>query len=203
MLLGHEEASAQCANFTFCGAHTQRTKRIGSDLDHQFTVAQDHQTLLVIEAQVHRALGIQAQAAAVRQREVLTLTAPGVQVSQQRVSPWAARTDPGSAAKQAKPRDNPQRITARSLGLQQQLARFARLSGHPPIKRANGTERSTQSFLQRSPGLGMGGVEGQPGIEAFLQRNIRLAGTQAHHPVDRLLADGIKTLLAHNAPSLK
>ena len=44
-------------------------------------MAQNHQAALGIEAQVHRTLGIQAQATAVGQGEVLTLAAPGVQAN--------------------------------------------------------------------------------------------------------------------------
>ena len=58
LLLGDEETRTQRAHFTFGGAHAQRTAGIGRHLNHQFAVAQDHQPLLVIEVQIHRAVGV-------------------------------------------------------------------------------------------------------------------------------------------------
>ncbi|MNQ88382.1 hypothetical protein D3C85_1036420 [compost metagenome] len=153
--------------------------------------------------QIHRAVGIQAQAAAVGQREILTLAAPGVQVRQQRVTQRAARAQPQTAAEQAQAGDHTQRITSRTVGLQQQLARFAGLPGHASIQGAHRVEGPTESLLQFCPGLGMRGIHRQPGVEPRLQRGVRLAGAQAHHPVNGLLADGVQLWSAHGAISLR
>ncbi|MCY1185447.1 hypothetical protein D9M73_262240 [compost metagenome] len=82
LLLGDEETCTQCPDFTLGGAHAQRTVRIGRDPNHQFAVAQDDQPLLAVELQVHRAVGVEAQAAAVGQVEILALPPSGGQVGE-------------------------------------------------------------------------------------------------------------------------
>ncbi|MNF79362.1 hypothetical protein D3C84_615740 [compost metagenome] len=90
----------------------ERTQGVGRHLNHQFAVAQNHQPLLVIEAQVHRAVRVQTQAAAVGQREILTLATAGVQIRQQRVTQRAADAEPSAAAQQTETRDHAERIAA-------------------------------------------------------------------------------------------
>lgn len=75
-------------------AHAQRPLRVGRHLNHQFAVAQDDQALVWVELHIHRALRIQAQAAAIGQGECLALAARGVQVGQQVVAQRAARRQP-------------------------------------------------------------------------------------------------------------
>jgi hypothetical protein len=202
-LLGHQETRAQRAHFALGGAYAQRTPGIGGHLDQQFAVAQDHQSLLSIELQVDRALGVQAQAAAIGQVEVPALPTPGVQVGEQVVAQWTARPQPQTATEQAEACDQPQCIAARFLGLQEQLSSLRGLAGNPSIKGAQGIKRAAEAFLQRGPGLCVGRVHGQPGIEAFLQSCVGLAGAQLDHPVDGLLAERVQARRTHELISLR
>ena len=90
-LLSHQEATCRSADFTFCGAYAKGPARIRGHLNHQLAVTQNQQPLPVIEPQVHGTVGVQAQAAAVSQVEVLALTTAGGQIGQQRITHRAAR----------------------------------------------------------------------------------------------------------------
>ncbi|MNS12895.1 hypothetical protein D3C72_444700 [compost metagenome] len=203
LLLGHQETRTQCARFALGGAHAQGASGIGRHLNDQFTATQDDQPLLVVEMQIHRAVGIQAQAAAVGQIEILPLPAPGVQIGKQRVAQRAARTNPQTATQQTETGDHPQRITPRSLRLQENLAGVLALARQASIEGTNRVERTTEAFLQACPGLCVRRVHGQPGIETFLHRGGGRTGAQTHHPVDGLLADRVQARRAHGAISLR
>ncbi|MNP05706.1 hypothetical protein D3C76_976640 [compost metagenome] len=159
--------------------------------------------MLVIEAQIHCAVGVQAQAAAVGQLEVLTLAASGVQVGQQRIPQLTPGAQPHTAAEQAQTCDHAQGVAARTMRLQEHLPGFAGLTGQTPIQRANRVERTAQTFLQRCPGLAVRTIHRQPRVEAFQQCRIGCAGAKPDHPVDGLLTDGIQARLAHGDTSLR
>ncbi|MNE79736.1 hypothetical protein D3C80_1762510 [compost metagenome] len=94
LFLGDQEACTQRLHFALCGAYAQGTLRIGRHLNDQFAMTQDDQPLLVVELQIHRTVGVEAQATAVRQVELLALPAPGVQISEQGIAQRAAHTQP-------------------------------------------------------------------------------------------------------------
>ncbi|MCY1414137.1 hypothetical protein D9M71_295790 [compost metagenome] len=182
-VLAHHEARAERLEQPVAAKYAQRAARIAGAADEDLAALQHQQALALVEAQVHRAVGVQLQFAAVGQGHPATFADAGAVVGQHALPGRDVAAQPQRRATDREGRQQLQRLppTQALAGVFQGVQRHAG-GGH-------GVETVLQLLVQAGdplPGGFMVVMGGAPAFAGGMQFAVG-AVLQAQHPLDRLL----------------
>ncbi|MCY1417974.1 hypothetical protein D9M71_335200 [compost metagenome] len=182
-VLTHHEARAECLEQPVAAAYAQRTMSIAGSADENFAALQHEQALALVEAHVHRAVGIQLQLAAVGQHDAAALADAGAVIGHQPLPGRDVAAQPQRRAADQYGRQQLQRLPAAQAlaGVFQGIQRHAG-GGY-------GVEAGLQFLVQAIdplPGQFVIAMGGAPVFAGGVQFGGGIV-LQAQHPLDGLL----------------